>query len=105
MIIARRLVSAAALTLALAAALPQASAAEPDYQALNAALVEDYVLPRYETFAAATAALDAALVEACADGHATADEAAPAFHAAMDAWMAVQHLRFGPALQIGRAHV
>src|SRR3546814_11978056 len=70
----------------------------PDYQALNAALVEDYVLPRYQAFAQATAALDAALAEACADQRPTPDEAGDAYHAAMDAWMAVQHLRFGPSL-------
>lgn len=98
MTIARRLMQATALTLALAASWSQASAADPDFQALNAALVKDYVLPRYETFAETTAALDAALVEACADGRPTPEEAAPAYHEAMDAWMAVQHLRFGPAL-------
>ncbi|HMA16064.1 MAG: imelysin family protein [Bacteroidota bacterium] len=86
-----------ATVLALAAAAPAAQAAEPDYQALNAALVEDYVLPRYEAFAEATASLDAALTEACADGRPTPVEAGPAYHAAMDAWMAVQHLRFGPS--------
>lgn len=98
----RKLVPAAALALAVAAAVPSAGAAEPDYQALNAALVKDYVLPRYETFAETTAALDAALVDACADGRPTPEEAGPAYHAAMDAWMAVQHLRFGPALLLLR---
>ena len=83
--------------LALAAAVPPAQAADPDYAALNATLVETYVLPRYAAFAEAAAALDAALVEACADGRPTPEEAAPAYHAAMDAWMAVQHLRFGPS--------
>jgi predicted lipoprotein len=98
MTIMRRLIPAAAVALSLAVALPQAVAAEPDYQSLNAALVKDYVLPRYETFAQATAALDAALVEACADGRPTPEEAGAAYHNAMDAWMAVQHLRFGPSL-------
>jgi predicted lipoprotein len=98
MSIVRGLAPAATLLLALATAAPQAQAAAPDYQALNAALVADYVLPRYQAFAQATAALDGALVEACADGRPTPDEAGPAYHAAMDAWMAVQHLRFGPAL-------
>lgn len=96
--IKRGLLAGAVVTLVLAAHLERASATEPDYQALNEALVKDYVLPRYETFAETTAALDASLVEACADGRPTPEEAAPAYHAAMDAWMAVQHLRFGPAL-------
>ncbi|HEY9549455.1 MAG TPA: imelysin family protein, partial [Kiloniellaceae bacterium] len=98
MTIARKLLPLAALLLALGPASPPARAAAPDYQALNAALVEDYVVPRYQAFAQATAALDAALAEACADQRPTPDEAGDAYHAAMDAWMAVQHLRFGPSL-------
>jgi len=94
----RKLMPAAALALAAMTGAPPAGAAEPDYQALNTVLVENYVLPRYEAFAEATAALDDALVEACADGRPTPAEAGAAYHAAMDAWMAVQHLRFGPAL-------
>jgi uncharacterized protein len=89
--------AAAAVVLVFAAAAPQARAVEPDYQALNAALVEHYVLPRYEAFAEASAQLDAALAEACADRRPSPEEAAPAYHDAMDAWMAVQHLRFGPS--------
>ena len=97
MTIARKLLPTAVLLLAFAPVAPPARAAAPDYQALNVALVEDYVLPRYAAFAEATAALDGALVEACADGRPTPGEAGPAYHAAMDAWMAVQHLRFGPS--------
>src|SRR3546814_8624392 len=58
MTIARKLLPLAALLLALGPASPPARAAAPDYQALNAALVEDYVVPRYQAFAQATAALD-----------------------------------------------
>ncbi|MGD1877407.1 MAG: imelysin family protein [Kiloniellaceae bacterium] len=68
-----------------------------DYAALNAALVDDYVLPRYAAFAEATAALEASLTRACADGRADAAESGEAYNAAMDAWMGVQHLRFGPS--------
>lgn len=92
-----KLVALAILVLAATATALPTRAAEPDFQALNAALVQDYVLPRYETFAEATAALETALVEACADGRPTPQEAGPAYHTAMDAWMAVQHLRFGPS--------
>ena len=101
----RKLKTAAAMVLlacgltvtpAVTPALAQDSAA-PDYAALNATLVDGYVVPRYEAFAAATTALDEALQQACSDGRATADEAGTAFNAAMDAWMAVQHLKLGPA--------
>src|SRR3546814_13121949 len=85
MTIARKLLPLAALLLALGPASPPARAAAPDYQALNAALVEDYVVSRYQAFAHATAALDAAIVEACADKRPTPDEAGDAYHAAMDA--------------------
>lgn len=81
--------------LLLAVARPAQAA--PDFQALNEALVEHHVLPRYEAFADAAAALAASLDAACADGRPTAQETAAAYHGAMDAWMGVQHLRFGPS--------
>jgi len=64
---------------------------------VNASLVEHHVLPRYETLAAASAALAEA-----ADGMCSAPAGAglagvrQGFHQTMDAWMGVQHLRFGP---------
>ena len=86
-----------ALTLGGAGAAARAEVAPGAYQALNVAVVEDYVLPRYAAFAEASAALETSLNRACADGRAEAAESAQAYHAAMDAWMAVQHLRFGPS--------
>lgn len=60
--------------------------------------VEDVILPGYARFADAAAGLDAAAQASC-------DPAAlrPAFDAAFDAWMQVQHLRLGPAEEGGRA--
>src|SRR3546814_15924402 len=55
-------------------------------------------MPRYAAFAQATAALEGALAAACGDGRPTPEEAGAAYHNAMDAWTAVQHLRFGPSL-------
>lgn len=103
MAIARKLLPVATLLLALGLVAPPARAAAPDYQALNAALVEDYVLPRYEAFARAAVALDASLAAACTDTRPTPHEVGDAYHAAMDAWMAVQHLRFGPSMLFLRA--
>lgn len=93
----RTLVSSAAVLLLALPLAPQPARAAPDFQALNSALVENYVLPRYEAFAEEAAALEAALDAACADGRPTLEETAVAYHGAMDAWIGVQHLRFGPS--------
>lgn len=69
-----------------------------DYAGLNAAVVDNYVLPRYATFAERTAVLEKSLREACVDDRLEAEESTAAYEAAMDAWMDVQHLRFGPAM-------
>lgn len=71
--------------------------APADYARVNAALVETHALPRYERLATATDAF-AAVVEAfCAQaGDANHERLRVGFHDAMDAWMGVQHLRFGP---------
>ena len=68
-----------------------------DFDALNEAAVADYLLPRYAAFAAAGESLDDALRQDCADSQLDATESGEAFHDMMDAWMAVQHLRFGPS--------
>ena len=86
-----------ATTLGLAAPAARAEITPDTYQALNVAIVENYVLPRYAAFAQAAATLEVSLMQACADGRAEATESMAAYHAAMDAWMAVQHLRFGPS--------
>lgn len=60
--------------------------------------VQQHILPGYAHFAKATAALD---IAAAADCH--AEGLRPAFQAAFDAWIGVQHLNFGPVQQDGRA--
>ncbi|GAB4358547.1 MAG: imelysin family protein [Kiloniellaceae bacterium] len=90
--------AAAAALLACGVALPAAQAQAPaDYAALNAAIVADYVLPRYAAFADAAAVLESELRKGCSDDVLERGEAAAAYNDAMDAWMAVQHLRFGPS--------
>ncbi len=54
--------------------------------------LSDHILPGYSAFAASTQALSDAAAKDC-----TADSLKPAFDAAYDAWLGVQHLRFGPA--------
>ena len=80
-----------------ASALRAQDIAAADYARVNAALVETHALPRYERLATATESFAAAAKAFCAgpsdDGRARLRER---FHEAMDAWMGVQHLRFGP---------
>ena len=59
--------------------------------------VRDHILPGYAAFAQATLALADTAAQTC-------DPTAlqPAYHAAYDAWMGVQHLRFGPVETDGR---
>ncbi len=80
-----------ALTLALTLAAPVARADYPE-------TVRDHILPGYQRLAEATAALATATEASCAT-----EDLAPAYHAAYDAWMGMQHLRFGPVETDGRA--
>jgi predicted lipoprotein len=78
-------------------ALAVGHGAEIDFSGLNDELVEHYVLPRYVAFAEAATALEDSLAQSCGDGRIDEGESVEAYHEAMDAWMAVQHLRFGPS--------
>ena len=67
------------------------------YARINAALVERHVLPGYDRLAAATDAFARDVTETCSGATGANPVALRArFHEVMDAWMAVQHLRFGP---------
>ena len=67
------------------------------YARVNAALVENHVLPRYQRLVEATDLFDAAATGFCADPKTAALETVRTrYHDAMDAWMGVQHLSFGP---------
>ena len=75
------------------------------YQRVNDSLVRHHVLPRYRDFAEATEHLREASGALCASPGATAlERARHAYHRAMDSWMAMQHLQFGPLEQKLRAH-
>lgn len=69
------------------------------YQRSNQALVEHYLLPRYQHLAATTAALAEAARHDC-----TAETLRPPYREALAAWMGVQHLRYGPAELFLRAN-
>ena len=75
------------------------------YQRVNESLVLHHVLPRYRRFAEATAQLrDSAGVFCTSPASDTLERAREGFRRAMDAWMAMQHLQFGPLEQKLRAH-
>ncbi|MEM9761204.1 MAG: imelysin family protein [Pseudomonadota bacterium] len=68
--------------------------AEPDYAAAADRVLSEVIQPGTTAFEEATATLRQAAALGCSD----IDPAAlqDAFHGAWDAWMAIQHLRFGP---------
>ena len=77
--------------------------AQADYARINAALVENHVLPRYRRLAEKTGAFAAAAENFC--GPRPSIDAAmlrEAFHDAMRAWLGIQHVRFGPVEYFSR---
>ena len=99
----------AVLTILVLLAVGPAWGAEPiepgAYARVNAALVEAHVLPRYARLSAATETFVMATRDFCAARDQAGRARAQArFHDAMDAWMGVQHLRFGPIERFMRAY-
>lgn len=81
-----------ALGAAVVCAAPLAAAAQ-DHAALARRAYDAHVLPRFEVFDTAATALNETAREHCAPEAAALREA---YQTAFDAWMGVQHLRFGP---------
>lgn len=82
-----------------------AEISEDDYALVNTALVEEHVLPRYAVLAETTKNFAKSTKELCENpGESTLNSARQDFHRAMDAWMGVQHLRFGPIKYLMRIH-
>jgi predicted lipoprotein len=80
-----------------AAACGETPAAAPDYQSFNVRLVARHVVPADQALAQRTADQAAAVGGLCPEPDADRLAAArAAFHAAMDAWMEVQHVTWGP---------
>ena len=71
--------------------------ASADPAAVANALVEHYVLPGHRALAEATAAFETAAADFCrSPGESGLAATQSAFHAAADAWLAVEPLHFGP---------
>ena len=74
-----------------------AADAQPDWTALNLALTDHHVIPRYAAFGEAGAALASQAQGFCPEPDAAAlENLRGAFHEAMDAWQGIQHVQFGP---------
>ncbi|WP_119459417.1 imelysin family protein [Rhodospirillaceae bacterium SYSU D60014] len=86
-----------AVTGCLAAFSALADDRESDYRRLNVALVAHHVIPRYERLADVTDQLAVTAGEVCAATDQPGIDALQAgYHESLDAWMGVQHIRFGP---------
>lgn len=91
---------AAALLIALPF-LPTTVAADTDYAAAVTRIVETHAKPAYQRLAASAAKLADILAGSC--GEPNGDAAGrTAFHEAVDAWQAIQHIRGGPAADADR---
>lgn len=75
---------------------------------VNAALADNHIRPRYGNLLSQATDFESATGRLCTQpGPTTMNEARSAFHVLMDAWMDVEHLRFGPAelfLRVNRFH-
>ncbi len=95
--ITKAVVLAACLALAPGWYGARAQAEVPDsaYAEVNASLLDHHIMVGYARLASTTEALAETASEYCAGG-VELDPLRAAYHAAMDAWMAIQHIRFGP---------
>jgi len=92
---------------ALLATLPTLSQAEEasPWLASNTAIVNKHILPRYQQLSDSSQALEQQAKALCDNpSDATLEATREAFHTTMDAWVGVQHLRFGPIELFSRYH-
>jgi predicted lipoprotein len=84
------------LTLIASAALTCAACTQAAFADVTET-VNAHILPSYAAFATATQSLADTAAADC-----SADALRPAFNAAYDAWLGVEHLRFGPVMEDGQ---
>lgn len=87
-----------ALTLPVLGLLAQPAAAAPDYAALRTSIRTAHIEPGYAALSGAALQLKTAIDQHCKAAPQTGEPQAArlAFHAALDAWQVVQHIRSGP---------
>lgn len=94
----------AAGVVALVAALPARAAGQTtDFGPLIVAALEQHIQPRHEAFAAAAADLETAAQGFCS-GDRPLNAVQDAYQGAMDGWMGVQHIAFGPIQSFNRRY-
>jgi predicted lipoprotein len=77
--------------------LPVMVRADSPWLEVNRTLVDKHIVPRYQTLVEATALFEERTTAFCADpAPAGLDEVRDGYQKTMDAWMEIQHLRFGP---------
>ncbi len=82
---------------ALLLLIPAIAYAASPWPAVNRTLVDEHIVPRYQHLASAAAQLDERSQAFCAKpDQAGLDDVRAAFQRTMDAWMGIQHMRFGP---------
>lgn len=92
----RRYVFALVLPLLALTALPASAA--PDYQTLQNSIRAEHIHPGYKTFSVRAQELEYTITQHCRSREQNPNMLAVqnAFHTALDAWQAVQHIRNGP---------
>ncbi|AKH20168.1 imelysin family protein [Sedimenticola thiotaurini] len=71
--------------------------AGPDWLSVNRAVVDEHLIPRYQQLAESTAILSDKATRFCsAPNQEQLTSLRAAYHQAMDDWMGIQHIRFGP---------
>lgn len=70
---------------------------EQDFADVNIALVDTHILPRYARLADALTAFEVSASDYCsANSDSDPGTLRETYHQAMDAWMGIEHVRFGP---------
>ncbi len=77
----------------------RADMSEAAYETINRAVISDHIRPAYDALARAAAELvEAEAVFEAAPSQESLAGVQGAYHGLMDAWMAVEHARFGPSM-------
>ena len=70
---------------------------EQEYAEVNLSLVDTHILPRYAHLSAKLEEFEVSVSEFCSENPSTDLESVrQKYHQAMDAWMGIEHIRFGP---------
>ena len=78
-------------------AVSEVKLTEQEFAEVNLSLVDTHILPRYVHLAAELEEFEVSVTEFCSKNPSTDLESVrQKYHRAMDAWMGIEHIRFGP---------